>query len=263
MIILIAVLIGIPVGVLMEALFLNLTTKIFKVEGATYKKALKISVIFLLASIVVGLIIGILFSMIMNIAIVGNILAVVAGFFIANFLYKKYYLTDTKKNVKIYIVKMILSGVATFVIALAIILPIRMFIFQPFYMQGASMEPNLTDGQYMLFKEYDKNYQRGEVIVFKYPKNEKQFFLKRIIGLPGEKIEIKDGIVYINGKVLDESSYLSKDVQTKGLVGVTLGNDEYFVMGDNRMFSSDSRSWGPVKKSLMVGKYWTTLSMPK
>lgn len=260
MLILVVILIGVPLGLLSEALFLHLTTKFFKIENARYKTALKVSIYFMLIATVLALIIGALFSVV-NIKFLGNIVAVIAGFFVANFLYKKYYLTDTKQNIKIYIVKMLISGVVYFAISLLVVIPIRMFIVQPFTVQGSAMDPNYKDGTYMLIKEFDKDYKKGEVIVFKYPKDEKQFFIKRIIGMPGEKIEIKQGAVYINGKVLDESAYLSKNVITNGEINLALGNDEYFVMGDNREFSHDSRTWGVLKKNLIVGKYWTTWAL--
>jgi len=105
-----------------------------------------------------------------------------------------------------------------------------------------------------------KEIGRQEVVVFRYPKNPSQFFIKRIIGLPEEKIEVKDGKVMIynsenpDGFVLDEKAYLSSNVKTTGELAVTLKADEYFVMGDNRLFSSDSRSWGPVPEADIVGK---------
>jgi signal peptidase I len=259
--IIIMAIVSVVLGFFLEALALYLTTKILKIGNAPYKKALKILIIFLIASFILAVILGILFSAI-NIGFLGNIVLVILGFFIANFLYKKYYQTGTNKNIKIYVVKLLLSAVGFVATSFLVILPIRMFVFQPFTMQGASMEPNLKDGQYMLFNEFDKNYQRGEVVVFKYPKDEKQFFLRRIIALPGEKVEIRDGIVYINGKVLNEGGYISKDIKTLGNISVTLAGDEYFVMRDNRSFSSDSRSWGSVAKNLIVGKYLTTLSIP-
>jgi len=253
-------LLGFVLAILLDAFLLILATMFFKVKNATDKKALKISVIFITASLILAVIISVLFSAI-NIGFLGNIVVVVAGFFIANFLYKKYYQTETTKNIKIYLVKSLLSGVGAVVIGVLIVVPIRMFLFQPFLMEGASMEPNIKNGQYMIFQEYDKNYQREEVIVFKYPKNPSQFFLKRIVGLPNEKVEIKNNAVYVNSKLLSES-YLAKDVKTFGDTSITLASDEYFVMGDNRAFSSDSRVWGPVKKNLVIGKYWTTLRIP-
>jgi signal peptidase I len=155
-----------------------------------------------------------------------------------------------------------------------IIVPIRVFLIQPFFVQGASMEPNFEDKQYLIVNELGyktteignaftvkpfKELQRGDVVVFRYPKNPSIFYIKRIIGLPGEKIEIKEDKVKIfnsenpNGFVLDESKYLSSSVTTTGEVNLTLGG-EYFVMGDNRQYSSDSRSWGPVPEVDVMGK---------
>ncbi|MCX6766654.1 MAG: signal peptidase I [Candidatus Moranbacteria bacterium] len=155
-----------------------------------------------------------------------------------------------------------------------IIVPIRVFLIQPFFVQGASMEPNFEDKQYLIVNELGykttslggaftvkpfKELQRGDVVVFRYPKNPSIFYIKRIIGLPGEKIEISNDRVKIfnaenpNGFVLDEGKYLSASVMTAGEINLTLG-DEYFVMGDNREYSSDSRSWGPVPAQDVMGK---------
>ncbi|EKE11860.1 MAG: hypothetical protein ACD_15C00012G0016 [uncultured bacterium] len=173
----------------------------------------------------------------------------------------------------------ILEIMKVFLLALVIIIPIRVFLFQPFFVQGASMEPNFENNQYLIVNEFgykktnvgigDKNLftvepfkdlERQEVIVFRYPKNPSQFFIKRIIALPGERMELKNGKVTIfnhenpDGFVLDESGYLSTSVKTMGDMNITLKDKEYFVMGDNRMFSSDSRSWGPVAEENITGK---------
>jgi len=155
-----------------------------------------------------------------------------------------------------------------------IIVPIRVFLIQPFFVQGASMEPNFEDKQYLIVNELGykttsigsafivkpfKELQRGDVVVFRYPKNPSVFYIKRIVGLPGEKIEISADKVKIfnsenpSGFVLDEGKYLSASVMTSGEINMTLG-DEYFVMGDNREYSSDSRSWGPVPADDVMGK---------
>lgn len=154
-----------------------------------------------------------------------------------------------------------------------IIVPIRVFLIQPFFVQGASMEPNFEDHQYLIVNELGykttnigigtvkpfKELHRGDIVVFRYPKNPSVFYIKRIIGLPGEKVEISGGEVKIfnsdnpNGFILDESKYLSPSVETSGMINMTLG-DEYFVMGDNRQYSSDSRSWGPVPANDVMGK---------
>lgn len=144
-------------------------------------------------------------------------------------------------------------------IALAIVVPIRYFLFQPFFIRGISMEPNFENGDYLIIDEISYRFRepvRGEVIVFKYPQNPSQKFIKRIIGLPGETVEVKDGNVSIyneeGSKVLDESSYLISE--TTGSIRTTLKDDEYFVMGDNRDFSFDSRRFGILPKKEIIGR---------
>jgi len=147
------------------------------------------------------------------------------------------------------------------IIALVIVVPIRYFLFQPFFVKGQSMEPNFENGDYLIVDEISyrfRNPQRGEVVVFKYPNNPSQRYIKRIIGLPGETIEITDGqIVIFNDdgkKVLDEEDYLAFLSFTPGNVKITLGDNEYFVLGDNRIASSDSRRWGPLPKENIIGR---------
>ncbi len=145
-------------------------------------------------------------------------------------------------------------------IALVSVFIIRTFLIQPFLVSGASMEPTFSSGDYLLIDEISYRFrepERGEVAVFRYPGNEKVFYIKRIIGLPGERLVFKDGriVVYNNanpdGLALKET-YLPGDIKTSG-DGVVLDNDEYFVMGDNRYFSFDSRSWGSLKKAEIIG----------
>src|SRR4030042_6193981 len=99
------------------------------------------------------------------------------------------------------------------IVSLAIIIPVRYYLVQPFFVRGASMEPNFDNGQYLVINEIGYRIdqpKRGDVVVFNYPLDESQYYIKRIIGLPNEKIEIKDGAVFINGGALDESLYLSE-----------------------------------------------------
>jgi signal peptidase I len=150
-------------------------------------------------------------------------------------------------------------------ISLIIIIPIRHFIIQPFYVKGASMEPNFHDREYLIVDEisYQINApKRGDIIVFRYPRDPQEFFIKRIIGLPGEKVQIQDGMTFIynkenpNGVGLQEA-YLAPNTKTYGISDndiVTLGENEYYVMGDNRNSSKDSRSFGPVSRSFIIGK---------
>lgn len=145
-------------------------------------------------------------------------------------------------------------------IALVIVAPIRYFLFQPFIVKGESMVPNFQSGDYLIVDEISYRFsepERGDVIVFNYPKDRSQRFIKRIIGLPGEAVSILNGEVQIikdnEVNVLTEE-YLPDDLKTYGEVNVALSNDEYFVLGDNREYSYDSRAWGVVPKSDIIGK---------
>jgi signal peptidase I len=146
-------------------------------------------------------------------------------------------------------------------IAFLIVVPFRWFIAQPFIVNGASMEPTFHPGEYLIVDQLSyrifENPERGEVIIFRYPEDPRKFFIKRVIGLPGETLEIKGKEIkivnneYPGGFSLSEEYILEgKDEYQK----VLLKDDEYFVMGDNRGFSSDSRIWGPLKESLIVGR---------
>jgi signal peptidase I len=147
------------------------------------------------------------------------------------------------------------------IIALAIVLPIRFFLFQPFFVKGESMEPNFKNGDYLIVDEISYRLrapERGEVIVFKYPSDPSQLFIKRIIGLPGETVDIENNKINISkdekAQDLDESSYLNSDINTWGSIKLTLGKDEYFVLGDNRLFSYDSRRFGILPKEDIIGR---------
>ncbi len=174
---------------------------------------------------------------------------------------------------------LIVELVKVFLLAVVIIIPVRIFLFQPFFVQGSSMEPNFEDGQYLIVSEFGykqvrlgttgeaplilsdfRDLARQEAIVFRYPKKPEQFFIKRLIGLPGETIEIRDNHVHIKnalhpeGFILKESEYLINEATLADMPARTLGDDEYFVMGDNRDFSYDSRAFGPVGKEFIMGR---------
>ncbi|MFH1656425.1 MAG: signal peptidase I [Candidatus Nealsonbacteria bacterium] len=145
------------------------------------------------------------------------------------------------------------------IIAMAIVIPVRYFLFQPFFVKGQSMEPNFGNGDYLIVDEISYKFRepaRGEVIVFNYPENPSQRFIKRIIGLPGETVEIKDNKITIikdeNILILDESKYIVSE--TSGDIKVVLKQDEYFVLGDNRPFSFDSRRFGIVPEKEIIGR---------
>ena len=147
------------------------------------------------------------------------------------------------------------------VLALVIVVPIRYFIFQPFIVKGISMEPTFHNGDYLIIDEftyYFREPQRGEVLVFRYPNNPSEKFIKRIIGLPGEKVILETNQITIIDKfskktVLDESAYIeSQTLLTKK--EFQLAEDEYFVLGDNRSHSFDSRNWGSLPREYIIGK---------
>jgi len=145
------------------------------------------------------------------------------------------------------------------IIALLIVIPIRTFLFQPFFVRGESMSPAFENGDYLIIDQISYRFrdpQRGEVIVFKYPPSQR--YIKRIIGLPGETVEIEDGRVVIYKQeephILDESDYLLPDIFTTGEAPVSLAENEYFVLGDNRFASADSRRWGPLTREDIIGR---------
>lgn len=146
------------------------------------------------------------------------------------------------------------------IIAVVVVFPIRMWVAQPFVVNGGSMDVTFADGEYLVVDELSYRFnepQRGDVLIFKYPQDTSKYFIKRLIGLPGETVMVKNDVVTIintehpKGIVLNEpyihtASFLNRTM--------TLGTDEYFVMGDNRGVSSDSRVWGPLPKKDLIGR---------
>jgi signal peptidase I len=154
-------------------------------------------------------------------------------------------------------------------ITLAIVLPVRFFVAEPFIVSGASMEPTFETGQYLIIDRLTYRFEepkRGEVIIFKYPENPSKYFIKRIVGLPNETVQIKNGVVSIvnkghpEGFTLDQTFilYPKEDSGT-----YPLGENQYFVMGDNRGASSDSRAWGSLPENLIVGRAFLRLFPPQ
>lgn len=145
-------------------------------------------------------------------------------------------------------------------IALAIALPIRFFIAQPFIVSGQSMTPTFENGDYLIVDQLSYRFEepkRGDVIVFHNPNSTAQFYIKRIIGLPGERVSIDGTVVEIRNEAHPEGIALSEPYlgsKREDRREVALQADEYFVMGDNRGASFDSRNWGPLKKNFITGR---------
>ncbi len=146
------------------------------------------------------------------------------------------------------------------IIALIIVVPFRIFIAQPYVVSGSSMDPTFKDGDYLIVDQISQRLedpQRNSVIIIRYPKDPSKFFIKRLIAFPGEKVDIKKGVVTIynkdnpNGLTLDGSYVEHKKSDD---FSAQLGENEYFVMGDNRAASSDSRIWGSVPREDIIGE---------
>lgn len=168
-----------------------------------------------------------------------------------------------EKSTIAVVVGFIFEVIQVIIISLAIIIPIRYFLIQPFYVKGASMEPNFYDHEYLIIDEISYRLtepERGDIVVFRYPNDPKQYFIKRIIGLPGETVEIGDGKVRVYNDENSEGTILEENYifegYTIGNKKVKLRGDEYFMMGDNRSSSLDSRSFGPVNRDYFIGKVW-------
>jgi len=164
----------------------------------------------------------------------------------------------------------ILDTVQAIVLALSIFIIIYLFLFQPHQVKGDSMYPNFINGEFLLTNKISYRFgepQRGDVIIFKAPPSEpcaeiECEYIKRIIAVPGDRVKVAGGKVYINGQVLDESTYLSKSTFTSGgsylVEGVekTIPEGFYLPLGDNRPRSRDGREFGPIPRSSIVGKAW-------
>lgn len=140
---------------------------------------------------------------------------------------------------------------------------VRTYIAQPFIVDGESMAPNFHTGHYLIIDEISYRFsepKRGDVIVLRYPLETSRFFLKRIVGLPGDRVVLKDGKVFIfnsenpKGYVLEEAYHNQTTFPAGQFRDVTLGDEQYFAMGDNRSGSSDSRAWGILPRKDIVGR---------
>lgn len=169
---------------------------------------------------------------------------------------------------KVFLVVTIIVGILFLLLFLlaAVFFVLYAFFFKPFQVAGSAMSPGYKNGQYLLVSLLYKDVKRGDVVIVNSPLNEDKTIIKRVIGLSGEEIMLRDGKIYINNKALDESSYLGPVVNTNGRAFIKEGKaysipeDQYVVMGDNRAYSSDSRDWGFLERKNIIGKanfcYW-------
>ena len=149
------------------------------------------------------------------------------------------------------------------VVALGLAMIIIVFFYQPVKVEGTSMAPLLSDQERIFINKFVYHFEpigRGDVVVFWYPLDRTKSFIKRVVGLPGDEVEIRRGRVYINGKNLEEPYVPSQYIDTAAYGPVQIPRDEYFVMGDHRISSNDSRIFGPVPSAFIYGKavfaYW-------
>ena len=143
---------------------------------------------------------------------------------------------------------------------IVVVIPIRIFVASPFVVDGYSMYPTFENFDYLIIDEFIYNFQapaRGDVIVFRYPDNPSIFYIKRVIGLPGEKISINRGVIVVTTLTGEKLSLVEPYIVNEDATytkDISLHSEEYFVMGDNRPRSSDSRIWGPLPKKNIIGR---------
>lgn len=182
-----------------------------------------------------------------------QLLNTAVGFAVFFLLLKKLAPITLLKSLKIYII----YSVIAMVVPLVIILAIRGFLFSPFIVSGVAMNPTFETGDYLVIKQFNNNFERGDIVIYRF--EETKFLIQRIIALPGEEIRIEVGEVFVDGNLLDEP-YVQGVTQWEEQ-GTTLGPNEYFLMGDNREHSSDSRKLGPVTSGRIFGEYLTRIDL--
>ncbi len=168
------------------------------------------------------------------------------------------------------IINSILEFIKTVAIIILIAFFVRFYLIQPFVVEGSSMEPNFHNAEYLLVDKISYRFRepkRGDVIVFHPPNSPALNYIKRIIALPGEQIEIKSGEIFVNSVRIDEpyiptGKTLVRNSEAANL-SQKLGTDQYFVLGDNRDHSSDSREWGNVPKANIIGRAWLVVFPPR
>lgn len=234
-----------------NSLFVYLATKVLRIDGANYKTSFRI---FFAASLFI-FIWRMLFPF-GDFFFFGS--ASLLNLVVFHLLLKRYYKTGFIKNLLVYA----MSTVFMVVIFWAVIVPTRLFVFEPFYVVGDSMAPSFQNEDYFLVKKFDHSYNRGDVVIVSVGESQ-NYFVRRVIALPGEKVEIRDGEIFITDqkdpagfKLVED--YLGNNTRNTHFSNATvmLGSDEYYLLADNQKTDSDSKSFGVIKKQSIIGKFW-------
>lgn len=215
--------------------------KLFKIKRINFKKSLGVIAAAGLIGFVVALPVSLfdkgLGSFTFNVGFIAVLM----------YLLNKYLALSWQKLLGIFAVYAVISIVASSILSVVT----SLYVARSYSVSGSSMAPTYSSGDYLLANKWSKDYSRGDIVVYMQKRGEKTRIITRIIGLPGEKVEIKNGQTLINGKILEEEYYTG---ETSGDISVTLANDEYFGLGDNRTSSSDSRTYGPIAESNIEGE---------
>lgn len=160
---------------------------------------------------------------------------------------------------------MTLSWLRDLMLSVVIAIVVILFLYQPVKVEGTSMMPSLVDQERIFINKFVYKFgigdiQRGDMIVFHFPADPSKSYIKRVIGLPGDTIAVEDGVVYVNGKRLDETYVPDEYRDRQSIPLLRVPPEHYYVLGDHRTSSNDSRAWGPVHRQYIYGKavfvYW-------
>ncbi|HPH78570.1 MAG TPA: signal peptidase I [bacterium] len=233
--------------VVINGLLLWSSLAILKVKNVTFWKSVWVFLIYLSISLV-----GLLIFYSLNLIEIWVILSLFVNLLVLIFLIKRYFDLSWWRSVLGYVIYSVLQMLVGIAIVLVAIFPLKAFVLGLYVIDGDSMKPAVKNGEILIVNKWTKDFQRGDVIVYN-DLEKNSVAVKRIIGLPGESVEIRDGSVWINNQILKED-YIG--VATSGSVKTKLGNDEYFVLGDNRADSRDSREIGAINRNQIIGEYF-------
>ena len=233
--------VAVLIGFFLNSLVVFGVCKLFAVKDISYKRSLIITVAIFMLELVLAIM-----TRLLSLGLVGSVISIVASVISMHYILKYYSHASWLKSIGIFFTICVFA----LIISIAILLPLRIFIFEPFVVVGNSMSPALNPGAYFFVEKYDKDFVRDDIVVFQSSNNSR--IVKRVIGLPGEKMSSKDGQLMINDSPYQgilSSNKIEQDT------GITLGVGEYYVLGDNLASSTvDSRKIGAVKSSQMIGK---------